>query len=181
VRWPWFVGAGIVAVAGFAAAWIYAAPRIAAVDVGMKRVPIPGNATVELDRPGTYTIYFEEQGGVGRNLRAPARLTVAVYKGGSDAPVQLAKPSYQESYTINGRAGTAIFVFAVERPGSYRVATAPPTGGNAPEAMLSIGLATFGSMFQIIGLAIAIVGVGLLIAFAIVFLAIRKQPKSKPA
>jgi hypothetical protein len=53
----WFVVAGLIAIGGFVAAGLYLWPRLGSVDAGMIRVVVPGNATLDLARPGTYTIF----------------------------------------------------------------------------------------------------------------------------
>jgi hypothetical protein len=176
-RWLWFFIAGVVAIMGFVVAWLYVSPRIAAVDADMKRVPIPGSATVEFGKPGTYTIFLERQGGADRP--SPVHASVQVFKPGTDTPIHLAKPSYESSYTIHERQGEAVLTFAVEQPGAYRVVTSLAAGSAASGVVVAIGLGTMGTMFETLGYGFAIVGAGLALAFAIAVLGARWRPKAK--
>jgi hypothetical protein len=176
----WFVVAGLIAIAGFFAAGLYLWPRLGAVDAGMIRVVVPGNATLDLGKAGTYTIFHEKRSVVDGRFYASdtvSGLRVDVTAEATGAPVRL-EPATSTSYSMGSRQGTSIFAFAVEQPGRYRLTT-NLVGG---QAVLAIGQGMLGTMFALVGGTIAIAFAGLAIAGIIVALAIwQRMRASKPA
>jgi len=125
-HWLWFVVAGLIAIAGFVAASLYLLPRLGSVDAGLIRVVVPGNATLTLDKPGTYTIFHEKQSVVDGKYYASdtvtgLRVELAAEAGG--APVRIVEPSTSTSYSIGNRKGASIFAFTIDQPGRYRLTT----------------------------------------------------------
>ena len=89
----WFVVAGVIAVAGFAAAALYVMPRIGAMEELFQRAVAPGSTLLTLDKPGYYTIYFERQGMSGGDMRpALAALRVVVVDEGTGTRLPVSKP-----------------------------------------------------------------------------------------
>jgi hypothetical protein len=174
--WPWFVLAGAVFVAALAAAGFQLLSQLEAFDTGLKRVAIPGTATVELDKAGSYTIFFEQQ---GETAHPPSGLSVGLASEASGAALPLVRPSGKTRYSIHDRSGIAILVFTAE-PGRYRVSANLPPGG-ASDASLAIGLAGIGSIFKTIGFTFAVVGTGLGLAAAIVAFALWRRSKARKA
>jgi hypothetical protein len=175
-HWLWFVVAGLIAIVGFVAAGLYLWPRLGSVDAGLIRVVVPGNATLMLDKPGTYTIFHEKQSVVDGKYYASdtvtgLRVELAAEAGG--APVRIVEPSTSTSYSIANRKGSSIFAFTVDQPGRYRLTTGM-TGG---QAVLAIGQGTFGAIFALVGGTIAIAFAGLAIAGIIVLLVIWQRTK----
>jgi hypothetical protein len=176
----WFVVAGLIAIAGFVAAGFYLWPRLGAVEAGMIRVVVPGNATLTLDKPGTYTIFHEKQSVVDGKYYASdkvSELRVDLVGEAGGAPVRIVEPSTSTSYSMGNRQGASIFAFTIDQPGRYRLTTGM-TGG---QAVLAIGQGTFGTIFALIGGTIAIAFAGLAIAGIIVALVIWQRSKSPKA
>jgi hypothetical protein len=162
----WFVVAGLIAVASFVAAGLYLWPRLGSVDAGMIRIVVPGNATLDLGKAGTYTIFHEKQSVVDGRFYASdsvSGLRIDVIAEASGTPVRL-ELATSTSYSMGSRQGTSIFAFTVEQPGRYRLTT-KLSGG---QAVLAIGQGTFGAIFALVGGTIAIAFAGLAIAGIIV-------------
>jgi threonine dehydrogenase-like Zn-dependent dehydrogenase len=175
----WFVVAGVIAIAGFVAAGLYLWPRLGSIDAGMIRVVVPGDATLDLGKAGTYTIFHEKQSVVDGRFYASdsvSGLRVDVIAEATGAPVRL-EPATSTSYSMGSRQGTSIFAFTVEQPGRYRLTTNLAGG----QAVLAIGQGMLGTMFALVGGTIAIAFAGLALAGIIVALAIWQRMKAKTA
>lgn len=170
----WFVVAALVAVAGFVCAGYWIAAKIGGMTAQTKRTPIPGNAVVELDRPGVYEVFYERAGSTP--IASLPNLDVKVLAEATSEPVRLVKPSYDSSYTSNSRSGRIAFVLPVDQPGRYRVTASAP--GTQP-AVLAIGLGMMGDIFHLVGIGMAIVAVGIGAALAIVIMTLRQRAKAK--
>jgi hypothetical protein len=172
----WFVVAGLIAIAGFVAAGLYLWPRLCSVDAGMIRVVVPGNATLDLGKAGTYTIFHERQSVVDGQFYASdsvAGLRVGLVAEATNAPVRI-EPATSTSYSMGSRQGASIFAFTVDRPGRYRLTT-NLTGS---QAVLAIGQGMFGAIFALVGGTIAIAFTGLALASIIVALVIWQRSKA---
>ena len=176
----WFVVAGLIAIAGFVAAGLYLWPRLGSVDAGMIRVVVPGSATLDLGKPGVYTIFHEKQSVVDGRFYASdsvSGLRVDVIAEATGAPVRL-EPATSTSYSMGSRQGASIFAFTIDQPGRYRLTTNLAGG----QAVLAIGQGVFGSIFALVGGTIAIAFAGLAVAGIIVALTIWQRMRApKPA
>jgi len=173
----WFVVAGLIAIAGFVAAWLYLWPRLGAVDEGMIRVVVPGSATLDLVKPGKYTIFHERQSVVDGQFYASdsvAGLRVGLIAEGTNAPVRI-EPGTSTSYSMGSRQGSSIFAFTIDRPGRYRLTTSLTNG----QAVLAIGQGMVGAIFSMVGMTIAIAFGGVAIAGIIAGLTIWQRMKPK--
>jgi hypothetical protein len=171
----WFVVAGLIAIAGFGAAGLYLWPRLGTVDAGMIRVVVPGSATLDLAKPGTYTIFYERQSVVDGQYYpsdSVAGLRVGLIAEATSAPVRV-EPATSTSYSMGSRQGSSIFAFTADRPGRYRLITSLSNG----QAVLAIGQGMVGTIFAMVGMTIAIAFGGLAIAGVIVGLTIWQRMK----
>jgi hypothetical protein len=172
----WFVVAAVIAVAGFVAAGLFMWPRLGSVDAGMIRVVVPGNGTLELDKPGTYTIFHEKQSVVDGRFYASdsvAGLRVDVVAAATGARVRL-EPSTDTSYSIGSRKGVSLLDFNVDQPGRYRLTASMANG----EAVLAIGQGMVSGIFALVGGTIAIAFAGLALAGIIVAFVIWQRMKA---
>lgn len=172
----WFVLAGVIAVAGLAAAALYAMPRIARVDQRITRIVVPGSAVLALDRPGTYTIFHERRSVInGRYYASDSadglRVTVVAEAGG--APVALNQPRMSSSYTIEGHEGKSILAFDVTEAGRYRLTANLTSGAAEPKVVLAVSRGLVGAVFQVVlttlGIAFGSFGVAGLLVLLVVW------------
>jgi hypothetical protein len=178
----WFVVAGVIAVAGFAAAVIYLVPRLAAADAGMMRVVVPGDALLVFDKPGPYMIYHEKKSTVDGRYYASENvdgLGLGLTADETGAHVRLVEPKMATSYSIGNRSGSSIYAFTLDRPGRYRLSANLASGRGDPKAVLAIGQGTVGAMLATIFGAIAIAFAGLGIGAAIVFTVLWQRTKAR--
>ena len=181
----WFVVAGLVAVAGFVGAGLYAMPRFASVDAMMMRIVTPGSAVLTLDRPGLYTIYHEKKAVVDGQYYASdaaSGLRVGIASEATGAPVQVVEPSVSSNYSFGNRSGTSIFAFTIDQPGRYRLTAGLAGGRTEPKVVLAVEQGMLGAMFGLIFGAIAIAFAGVGVAGAIVCVTLWQRSRArKPA
>jgi len=95
-------------------------------------VPIPGQATIELDA-GTVAVFYQERTHLSEaeSLDVPEfRLDV---RGRGNAPVELEDAGPGSSYELNDLAGTQIGQLEIEEAGDYAVRTGGQVGRDRPE------------------------------------------------
>lgn len=182
----WFVVAGVIALASLAGTFFYLMPRITALGSEMVRVVVPGTTVLTLDKPGAYTIYHEKKSMVNGRYYASdtvngLRLELTAERTG--APVELTEPTGSSSYTIGNRSGSSILVFALDRPGRYRLASHLAGDRSGPEAVLAIEQGTFGALFGAVfgTVALGLGGLGLAGAIVVMVLWQRSKAASKSA
>jgi len=179
----WFVVAGAIALAGFAAAGFYLMPRLGGLDSAMKRAVVPGSVVLELDQPGDYTIYHEQNSVVdGQYYASPAigGLRVNVVAEATGAALAL-RSSTNTSYAMGNRKGVSMFAFSVEQAGRYRLTAGFADGRGEPKVVLAVEHGMFARIFSLIGGTLAFVFGGLGIAGAIVAVTIWQREKAKKA
>jgi hypothetical protein len=172
----WFVVAGLIAIVGFVASGLYLWPRVGAADAGLIRVVVPGSTTLDLAKPGTYTIFHEKRSVVDGRFYAfdsVSGLSVEIITEATSAPVRL-EPAGGTKYSVGSRQGVSIFAFTIDQPGRYRM-TSSTTGG---QAVLAIGQGVVGGIFALVGGTIAIAFTGLALAGIIVALTIWQRSKA---
>lgn len=172
----WFVVAGLIAIVGFVASGLYLWPRLGSADAGLIRIVVPGSSTLDLAKPGSYTIFHERHSVVDGRFYASdsvSGLRVEVIAEATGAPVRLESTS-GTNYSIGSRKGESLLAFTIEQSGRYRLTTSM-TGG---PAVLAIGQGLVGSIFALVGGTIAIAFAGLALAGIIVAVAIWQRMKA---
>jgi hypothetical protein len=163
-----------------AAAVLYVLPRIVALEALFQRAVVPGSTPLVLDKPGSYTIYYERQGMSGGDMRpALAALQVVVVSEATGVRLPVSKPSVESEYTFGSdRSGMSILGFSIDRPGRYRLIGSFVDGRSEPRLTLTVEQGFFGSLFRLIGISIAIAFGGLGIAAAIVIVTVLQRQKA---
>ncbi len=136
----WYVVAGVVFVVGVAAFGTLLFLGLRGMGKDLQRFVVPGERTVEVAEPGGYTIYRETgslDGVYYDAVNLPAIRVVVTSPTGRDVPVQA--PGMNETYTLGGREGWAIFRFQADEPGAYRVEARYPDGSPGPQGILAVG------------------------------------------
>ena len=177
----WFVVAGLIALAGFAGALVYLAPRLGNAEQRMIRVVVPGNAVLTLDKAGRYTIYHEKKSTVDGRYYASETvngLRLRLAEEATGASVTLTEPAMAANYTIGNRTGTSIYAFTIERPGRYRLAADLAEGRSEPKAVLAFEQGVMGEMVGVIFGTMAIAFAGLGVAGAIVLVVLWRRAKA---
>jgi hypothetical protein len=179
----WVVGyvvAGAIAFGGVVGAGLYLQPRLAAIDQETIRVDVPGNALIQLNRPGHYVIFQEYRAdGHPSEARSVDGLRVTLESEGNRSMVPLVSPRFQSEYQIGNRAGQSWLAFDIDRPGRFRLIASLPKGATEPKAVLAISQGLMGSIFGSIFKALGIAAAGL--AIAVVVLLVVNRARSKAA
>jgi hypothetical protein len=121
--WYWVAGAALVgSVVWPALGFVFWFRSMAGEIEQFQRVPIPGQAEVSFDRPGSYTVYFEGLGAGDETATIPAfRMSIAPVGGGEEVPIRPSGGS--ELYNMAGHSGRAIGTVRIEAPGRFLVQT----------------------------------------------------------
>jgi hypothetical protein len=178
----WFVVAGVIALAGLAAAALYVMPRIATIDQGTIRVVVPGNAAVTLDRPGRYTIFHELRSivdGRAYDSRSVDGLRVALVAEAGGAPVALVKPNMSSEYEMGSRVGRSFLAFDIDQPGRFRLSASWPNGAAEPKLVLAVNQGLMGGMFKLVFGAIGIASMGLGLAVLLILFVVQQRLKAR--
>lgn len=153
----WYLFALLVFVAGFAAMGVFLFTQLSGLGDDLVQIVVPGEAELALE-PGHHTIFHETRSTFeGRLYRSEgiAGLGVVLISSAGE-PVALSS-SARGTYEFSGRRGVAVFSFAIEEPGTYRLSASYGEGVDGPETVLAVGKAFLGGLvFTVLG-AIAIV------------------------
>jgi len=177
----WFVVAGVIALASFAAAMLYLMPRLGSLDEGTIRVVVPGSTVLALDRAGHYTIFHERRSVVdGRyyESRSVDGLRVTLVAEADGAPVALGPPKMSSTYEIGSREGASILVFDVVQPGRFRLSASLANGASEPKVVLAVSQGLLSGMFSLVFITLGIVFTGLGLAGLLVLVVIWRRSKA---
>jgi hypothetical protein len=175
----WYFIALVVAIAGWVGMGLILFSGISSMAGQMKRVLVPGQAELKLDKPGTYTIFHEHQSTMNGRVYnvenvSGLQITVRALPGGTVVPLTRGASS---NYSYSGHAGRSLFNFEVRQPGTYQIIGAYSDGRKEPQTVLAISSGFLGGLIGTIlgALAMAFGGMGLAIAiFVIVFIKRRR-------
>jgi hypothetical protein len=165
----WYVVAALVFVVGFVVFGAFLFLRLSRLDEGIEQFVVPGSAEVAIDEPGRQTIYRETGASIDGRYYGTSDLTgleVVVTDPSGDV-VELDSPAMNETYTIGGREGVAIFKFDAEEPGTYRVEAFYPVAGTGNEGVLAVGKPMVRDILLTVFGGLAIAGGAALLALAI--------------
>jgi hypothetical protein len=157
----WFVVATAIAIGSPIAAYHFAKWRLIELDRQVEPIRVADSASIHLDQPGAYTIFYEETVMPrGPNYIMPS-LSLQLIEESSGQSIALTAPSAKRSYNIVGRMGTSVMDFTIVRPGSYLLRCSPVYGG---PATLSVAQGAIGGMFEIVVFTLCIAVGGLALA-----------------
>jgi len=148
---------------------------------------MPGSHTLQLDEPGTYTIFHEYQSVVngtryGTSPNDIQTLTCEVVQvgaaGSAEMGIPVVPPSANMNYNLMERSGYAIFQFTINQPGSYRFSAFYPNE-DGPETVLAVSLGFMGDLlFAILGCFAILIVTGIAIT-AVMLFAVFKRSKAQ--
>lgn len=178
----WFVLAGVIAVAGFAAAGFRVVSGIGGIESRLMQVVMPGSAVLNLSEPGTYTIYYEHKSVVDGRVHVGTGLgDLRLSMRGPGGEVQLVPNSGGATYTFGSREGRSIYSFAATAPGEYRITGTWPDGRGERKVVLGVESGLIGGMARMVGGAIGMAFGGLAIAGILVIVTVLQRQKAKRA
>lgn len=168
----WYVVAALVFLVGLSVFGVFLFLRIRELTEGFQQVVVPGSAEIAVEEPGRWTIYHETGGSIDGTYYGASDLTglQIVVASPSGQPLDLVPPGVNESYTIGGRRGVAIFRFEAPEPGTYRLEASYPGGQAGNTGVLTVGRGfTWSIVWTVLGaIAIAMASVCLALLIAIV-------------
>ena len=168
----WYVVAALIFAVGFAVFGVFLFLRIRDLTESFQQVVVPGSAEIAVDEPGRWTIYHETGGSIDGTYYGSSDLTglQVVVTSPTGQTLDLVPPGVDESYTIGGRRGVAIFRFQAPQPGSYRLEASYPSGQADNAGVLTVGKGfTWGIVWTVLGaIAIAMASFCLALLMAVV-------------
>jgi hypothetical protein len=179
----WYFVAVLVATAGWIGMVVVLAAGLAGSAERMTRVVVPGQAELDLQQPGNYTIFHEYQSTIGNrvyNVESVSGLNVSVRAKAGGPPLPL-RSGVSSQYNYSGHAGRSLFNFEIREPGSYILSAAYDDGRKEPQTVLAIDRGFVGSLVVTIlgALALALGGMATAITmFIVVFVKRRRARRS---
>lgn len=112
-------------------------------NVEYQRITVPGQHELMLDKPGTYTIFYEYysvlNGKEYNNSSSTPDLLYAVTDLSSGKQLKLTAPQGSSTYESDEHEGRSLLEFDVLKPGKYEVAARYEDVEEGPELVLAVG------------------------------------------
>jgi hypothetical protein len=183
----WYYGlAAVVFISGWVLFGLFLYRNLSGISSKLQQVVVPGKTELSLNRPGSYTIYYEQESVVGSKVYSTSRslsgLECTVTAKATGEEVALSRTAVSSRYSVGGRSGYSVFDFKIDRPGIYEIAAQYPEGQEGPEAVLAVGQGfTMGVLTTVFGgLAIVFGSIGLGVAIA-VYTAVKRHKAMRQA
>lgn len=154
----WYYGlAGLVLAIGL----VLYAILVANLMGSLERVVVPGQHELNLSEPGGYTIFHEYQSSVAgqRYSTEPdtsSNLDYSLTAEATGETVPLSQATIESTYSFRRRAGTSVFTFTIDTPGTYILSAEYPASAAGSETVLSIGSGYIRQFFMTLIGALAI-------------------------
>ena len=183
----WYYGlAAAVFISGWVLFGLFLYRNLSGISSKLQQVVVPGKTQLSLNRPGSYTIYYEQESLVGSKVYSTSRslsgLQCTVTAKGTGEEVTLSRAAVSSHYSVGGRSGYSVFDFKIDRPGIYEIAARYPEGQEGPEVVLAVGqgftMRVLTTVFG--GLAIVFGSMGLAVAIA-VYTAVKRHKAMRQA
>jgi hypothetical protein len=183
----WYYGlAAVVFISGWVLFGLFLYRNLSGISSKLQQVVVPGKTELSLNRPGSYTIYYEQESIVGSKVYSTSRslsgLECTVTAKATGEEVALSRAAVSSRYSVGGRSGYSVFDFKIDRPGIYEIAAQYPEGQEGPEVVLAVGqgftMRVLTTVFG--GLAIIFGSIGLAVAIA-VYTAVKRHKAMRQA
>jgi hypothetical protein len=188
---------GLLAVPGFligaALFYYFLVTGIRSASANLTQVVVPGDADLNLTKPGSYTIFLEQPSEVNGKIyssdESVASLTCKVTAPRSDQstnqaaekPVLLRHTSVNTNYSLGNRAGRSIFEFEAQDAGVYHLHCAYPEGSAGPETVMAIGTGVSGKIFKTLMFSFWGLFVGLVLGGSVIVIIATQRNKIRRA
>jgi len=183
----WYYGlAGATFISGWLLFGLFLFRNLSRISSELQQVVVPGKTELSLNRPGSYTIYYEYESVVGSKVYSSSRslsgLECTVASKAMGQEVTLSRTAVSSRYSVGGRSGYSVFDFKIDRPGIYEISAQYPEGQEGPEVVLAVGqgftMRVLTTVFG--GLAIVFGSIGLSVAIA-VYTAVKRHKALRQA
>lgn len=167
------VFSGLVAVGGLAF-FVYSLWHgIMGLGESLMPAAIPGSTTLHLERPGTYTIFYET-----RDEYANFNGYELAVTGPDGKDIALTPPRGTTTYSFGDRTGRSVFNFEVAQPGDYRLEGT--SEADQPPAQLAVSDRMDSEIFALVMNALAIAATTGLATIILLVLGILRLRSSRP-
>lgn len=144
----------------------------------------PGTKDLDLLEVGEYTIFYENLSVSGGRLystgdEVPEGLEIEVKDLSSGEKVDLSSPKGSFSYSFGGRSGRSIAAFAIDHPGTYRMAAWYSRRGEGPEVVLAVGSGFFEKVISAVLISSVALFGSVIIAAVILISAARRREREE--
>jgi hypothetical protein len=139
----------------------------------LARVVVPGQASLNLDRGKSYTVFYESHTTVDGKLYSTRQSVnglechVKSLNDGEEAAIS--PTSNPTQYNIGGRSGRSILEFSAPRDGRYDFSCAYATGVHGTNVVMAVGTGFGARMFRAILMIFAGPLLGALLSMAVFF------------
>lgn len=182
----WYVFAAVIFVAGIAFSVQHVFRSVGELGDELPQMVVPGAAELDLQEPGTYTIFHEHESIVdGRYYSTRENLSgleIGVLSKATGEAVPVRAPSAQMNYSLGGRSGVSMLSFDIGQPGIYRISAGYPGGRDGPRVVLAVGHGFGSRLFTTIlgGIGLAMLSLALPVAIVAVTFYRRRRASETP-
>lgn len=148
--------------------------NIAGISNSLTRVVVPGQAEIELEEAGKYTIFHEYKttidGSVYWSKQDLSGLRCRLLSKATGEEIPLRLPAGETKYTLGSRAGVSVYTFRIDRPGTYVLTASYPREDVETPTALAIGRGFLGRLLGTVAwtLLVVLLSFGLGIAIIVV-------------
>jgi hypothetical protein len=178
----WYYGLAIlIIIVGFIAFAGFIFTSVSDMGESLMQVEVPGSADLDLEEPGEYTIFYENQTYFNGKFystdeQIPSlQINVSEIATGSYLKTYPSPGSF--TYDFGSRSGRAITSFKVDRPGNYRI-NASYSEGPGPDVVLAVGKGIVEGIFSSILTSLAALLGSIAVAAIISFVTYTRRKKA---
>ena len=148
------------------------------VDRSLTRVIVPGKTTVQLAKPGSYTIFYEYRSEVGGRTFDTGEQVPAMHcdlaHSDTGAKVALRRPATNANYRMTRVAGYSVLGFQSDAVGEYDFSCDFQPGHSGEQVVLAMGTGVTAQIFKMVltGLAVLLLG---FCAMGLIFAAVYRE------
>jgi|SRR5208282_6179130 len=146
-RWFHLVALALVA-AGLFGGYKAIVAAIHMMEGAVTQAIFPGAVVVQFSVPGEYEIYYESESEFGGRVfdtgSSVPGLAFTVTNDETGDTIPLHRPTISETYTMNGRSGSAVLQFHITKPGRYKVEAHYDDNDQHEDTVFAVGNIRFG-------------------------------------
>jgi hypothetical protein len=178
----WYYGLAIlIIVVGFIAFAGLIFSSVSDMGESLEQVIVPGSADLDLEEPGEYTIFYENQTYFNGKYYSTSEQIPGLQIQVSDIATRSYLATYPSpgsfSYDLGSRNGKAITSFRIERPGIYRI-NASYLDGSGPDVVLAVGKGIVEGIFSTVLTSLAALFGSMAVAAIIAFMTYTRRKKA---
>lgn len=178
----WYFIASLFVIAGLAAMAVLLFAELNGISARLTQVVVPGQAELNLNQPGSYTIFHEYQSSVDGHVYAinsVSGLVVTVTSKATGQAIPVVPATANSTYEFGGRSGRSILSFQIAAPGAYQLVAAYSDGRTEPQTVLAVGHGFLGSLVFTVLAGLGVMFAGALCTAGIVIFVAIKRHKAK--